>query len=266
MDRLDLEKTIIMKKINLILLSVFFTISLTSLGYIQYQSVSEYNNSEPQCAAHKFEFQYHIGPRFGSKILKEDLDKAEFITDVFPSCSNGKTKTYKDVKYFKFDEDDKPVLMSQSSESKLDDSQLAMFRSMESGESYSIQGKVSWMDEDSDLDIIDTLLCYVTVVPVQAAVYSEGMEAVIGYLRENSAEDVANVEEEKVDPGKISFVISKDGQLKNIDNDFSCGYKKVDKRMVKLLSNLPGKWIPARNAKGLDIDQQLTLFYGKMGC
>ena len=240
--------------------------SLTALGYIQYQSVSDYISTEPQCAAHKFEFQYQIGTRFNNKILKEDLEKAQFITDVFPSCSNGKTKTYKDVKYYKFDEDDKPILMSESNESKLNDHQMAMFRSMKSGESYSIQGKVSWTDESSNENIIDTLVCYVTVVPVQAAGYSQGMEAVIDYLRENSTEDVADVEEDKLDPGKISFIISKDGQLNNIDNDFSCGYKNVDNKMMKLLSDMPGKWIPARNADGLDIDQQLTLFYGKMGC
>ena len=39
-----------------------------------------------------------------------------------------------------------------------------------------------------------------------------------------------------------------------------------DKKMIELITNLPGKWAPAENQKGEKVDQELVISFGLMGC
>jgi hypothetical protein len=36
--------------------------------------------------------------------------------------------------------------------------------------------------------------------------------------------------------------------------------------MAELIANTSGEWIPAENAQGEKVEQELVLFFGSMGC
>ena len=51
-----------------------------------------------------------------------------------------------------------------------------------------------------------------------------------------------------------------------VELEESSGYPAIDKTMIELLTNAPGKWKPAKNAKGEKVDQQLVFSFGEVGC
>ena len=37
-------------------------------------------------------------------------------------------------------------------------------------------------------------------------------------------------------------------------------------KIIKILNEVPGTWIPAKNSKGEKVDQELVVSFGLMGC
>ena len=48
--------------------------------------------------------------------------------------------------------------------------------------------------------------------------------------------------------------------------DRSSGNVTIDKAMLSLIQSAPGKWIPAENEKGENVDQELVITFGVGGC
>ena len=107
---------------------------------------------------------------------------------------------------------------------------------------------------------------YLTIVPEKQAEYSEGKEALMKYLKENSEDARAHIIPEKLQPAKLYFTVTKNGTIAHVRLDRSSNYPVVDKRMIDLITNLPGKWEPAENLKGEKVDQELVISFGLIGC
>jgi len=65
---------------------------------------------------------------------------------------------------------------------------------------------------------------------------------------------------------KLYFTINTDGEVSNIYQDDDCGFDKIDRAMLELLKNLPGKWVTAENAACQKMEQELVISYGLVGC
>ena len=105
-----------------------------------------------------------------------------------------------------------------------------------------------------------------TIAPETSASYALGEEMIYDYLKAVIKDDLDGVSEKDLSPGKFNFIINADGYLQSVEQNGSCGIKTLDEKLKKALSNLPGKWIPAKNAKGENVSQQLVLSYGLIGC
>ena len=40
------------------------------------------------------------------------------------------------------------------------------------------------------------------------------------------------------------------------------GYPSIDEKFIELIKNIPGKWIPAENAKGEKMEQEFVFTFG----
>lgn len=109
---------------------------------------------------------------------------------------------------------------------------------------------------------------HITIVPEQQAVYVDGKEALLNHLKQNSKESMTVIKDEKLGAIKLSFVIDKQGKVTNIKHDaMTTGYPSIDKKLMHLLETIPGKWIPAKNAKGEKMEQELVFTFGpRDGC
>ncbi|WP_339705091.1 hypothetical protein [uncultured Kriegella sp.] len=107
-----------------------------------------------------------------------------------------------------------------------------------------------------------------TDVRVKQAEYEGGTKALREYFKANSieAEVKANVQMDELPPFKLVFTVTKKGMIENVKIEGTSGYLSIDNTMIKLISNTPGKWEPAENAKGEKIDQELVISFGLTGC
>lgn len=107
---------------------------------------------------------------------------------------------------------------------------------------------------------------HLTVVPEQQARYSLGKDALLDYIREKNEPYTAGLSLDQIGSGKLYFTVTKEGKIENININ---GYKSIpaiDLNLTNLMQNLPGDWEPARNAAGENVDQELVLSFGNMGC
>lgn len=211
----------------------------------------------------KVNFIYNIDSRFIWHITKEKLNKAQSIIDIYPegvtkgmgNFSNIQVTVMKDGEEISAFGDD--ILLNKE--------QLDLIKTLDYSSNFYVRanhGKFNYVTGESE----NYIVYYITVVPEKEAVYSKGNDVLIDYLRTNTVEDIKVVEESKLQPGQIRFTITTDGEVADVNIDSSSGYKKLDKKMVNLIENMPEKWQAATNAKGEKVAQTLIFFYGIEGC
>jgi hypothetical protein len=105
-----------------------------------------------------------------------------------------------------------------------------------------------------------------TITPHVQAQYKKGEAALLNYLKVNSQSEVAAIDLKKVTPAKIYFTVTKNGEITNIKQDRTTSYPLIDNKMMALISDMPGKWIPAQNKAGIKVDQELVFTFGLGGC
>ena len=110
------------------------------------------------------------------------------------------------------------------------------------------------------------LVYYITVTPEKEAEYTGGHNALIEYLRTNTRLQTAIIDKNKLRAGKLFFTVTKEGAIANARIDGTSGYPAIDETVVALILNTTGEWVPAQNAKGEKIDQELVLSFGTQGC
>lgn len=107
---------------------------------------------------------------------------------------------------------------------------------------------------------------YLTIVPEKQAVYVNGMDALIDYLKESNKKNTAIVRRSELKPGQLYFTVNKEGTISNVGLITTSGYPYIDKMLAELIANAPGEWEPAENSKGEKVDQKLILSFGAAGC
>lgn len=107
---------------------------------------------------------------------------------------------------------------------------------------------------------------HLAVVPEKQAEYEGGKGALMNHLKENSKEARTSQQMDELKPFKLFFKVTKKGAIENIKLDGTSGYLSIDNTMMELITNAPGKWEPAENAKGEKVDQELVVSFGLTGC
>jgi hypothetical protein len=105
-----------------------------------------------------------------------------------------------------------------------------------------------------------------TVIPEKQAVYSDGKEGLLTYLKKDSQSVIGNLDNEQLQPGKVRFTVTKKGTVKDVLLISTSGYQTIDDRMVELIKTMPGLWQPAEDVNGKKVDEQLVFSFGIVGC
>ncbi len=263
-----------MEKRKIIIWSGLALFCITTFGFVinkdahsvinqKYSEKLDFKGFEKKTA---FEFIYKVDTRFSKTITKEQIDAALSVEDVIPREEVKKVGSYLKIHLTTFVEDRLDWIQVSCEGALFNKEQIQMLQSMDYSSSFSITGKVKKLDTQTSTMIEDTLIYYMTVVPYKPAAYMEGSDALIHYIKTQSREAAAIVDEKIIRPGKISFMITKEGGIGRAKLTSTSGDIPLDIRMLEVVKNIPGKWDIARNERGENVDQELVLFFGLIGC
>ncbi len=211
------------------------------------------------------DFIYDVGPRFGP-MKKNKLEKATSIDAFFSAEELQKMVSLKSLSIIVIIDDKRSDIRETGTTATLTEGQLKLIQSFDYATNFLVRAEYQKINKETGALEDSYSTPHQTIVPEKQAEYASGEAALIKYLQENSKEAIANVEADKLQPAKLFFTVTKKGGIENVRLDRPSGYPEVDKTMIELISNAPGKWQPGENVKGEKVSQELVVSFGLMGC
>jgi len=211
------------------------------------------------------EFFYDIGTRFRG-IKKEALDNAKSIIDFLPNETSQEIANFKSVSVIILDDYRQTEMHETGTSDILTVAQSKLLRSAGYSTNILIRADFQELNKHTGKLTNNYFTPYITIVPETQAVYVNGKKSLIEYLKENSQEEITMVIKDKLKAGKLYFTVSKDGTILNAKIKATSGYPSIDKKMLELIYNMPGKWEPAKNSEDQNVDQILVFSFGLIGC
>ncbi|WP_452227997.1 energy transducer TonB [Lacinutrix sp. MEBiC02404] len=289
-----------MKKSILILCAVLITFSLTAFGVINWQEVKTEKSKileSKKVAIHTttvekanpdanyapmfgpiltsyteeenlYEgYNYNFGPRFGA-FKKSKLVGAKSIEDFFKWEELQSVNTIKSIEIVIVENDIQTEKRIIGYSNMLTEAQLQLLKSLDYASHFII--KLEYLKKNKTTGVLEDTNSapHLTIVPEKQATYSEGRKAFMKFFDENSKEarTKADVDQKKLQPAMLYFIVTKEGMIKDVKLDRSSNYPLIDETMLQLINNLPGTWKPAENEKGEKMEQELVVSFGLMGC
>jgi hypothetical protein len=263
-----------MKNIILIACTVVITFTLAAFTSSNWNCSFTHNScSQPTKVIEPPNFFYSLSSRCKNTITKERMHNAKTISDLMPdfrmqeNLKNNIT-SLRDVK-IRFEEENAhntKQRIAKGNGNTLSKEQITLFKSTDYTTSFFLEGFVTHNDLTSDLKKEQYFNYNIAVVPEQQASYKAGNNAFIDFLSTKCQPTINKVQKGNLKSGSISFTITNEGTISNINNNSTCGYSSVDERMMDLLNKLPEVWNVGTNGKGEKVDQTLVFSYGQMGC
>lgn len=263
---------------------LFYGLAVTSMGLMAFNVSDSYNtvhdsNETPVCdiISHDdqiineimdkvySDFFYDIGSRF-SPIKKSELDETRSMVDFIAKDYEGNIVEYRSVSVIVVIDDLQTDIRASGDNEVLTNAQLKLLQSMDYSTNFVV--KADFVEKDKTTGELQNYLAtpYHTVVPEKQAVYEPGTDVLLEYLRINNKENTANLDESKLQPAKLYFTVTKEGEISNIRLDRTSGFSEIDQTMIKLLTEAPGNWTPAQSSTGKNVDQELVVSFGMVGC
>jgi hypothetical protein len=258
-----------MKKSFVITCLAIVALSLMAIGYTKEPSKEKEKNkldnsltiedkeAEKQLVDAKI-FAIEVGSRYLATVSKEKLNQATSIIDILPK--DAKWEGYSIHKTHVSLIDGDLVTKAIGNSLILNDQQLALL------EMADYTNNIRFIAEHPGIAVKYGSNYFLTVVPEKEVEYANGKDDLLSYLRMNSAAIIAQVADKEVGAGKIAFTIDVLGNISNVNLTDTSGHLFIDLHMVNLLTTIPGKWIPAKNAQGERVAQRLVFSFGIMGC
>lgn len=208
-------------------------------------------------------FLYDFGPRFELTVTKKELAEIKSMKDLYHEES---IITYRAVTITIVENERLTSKRASGANEFLNKTQIEFLKSFEYSTNFQIGGDVVRKNKETGELEDGFSRPHVTVVPEVQAQYLNGRAALLDYLKKESKEEVAKLDEKKLQPGKVFFTITKNGTISNVRLLLTCGYDSIDKMMLKLIENAPGDWRPALDSKSEIVEQELVFSFGDMGC
>lgn len=211
------------------------------------------------------DFAYVVGPRFVNRVTKETVDNALSIDDIYPQSGERNIVSYHNTLITKFAESRKDWIYAKGEKETFNPAQIELLQKLPYGSSFSITGNIKFKVASGAIEE-DTLIQYMTILPTNPVTYKLGNENLISYLKKESKEAVEAAGDERLNPGRISFIVTKEGKIEQVKISNSSNFDSIDKRMLQIIQEIPGKWNVATNVKGEKVDQELIFSFGATGC
>lgn len=209
------------------------------------------------------DFYYNVAPRFNTTITKENLHNAKTIIDILPKGATEAMKKYENVSVAVL-KDGKEISEIGRNE-VLNAAQIKLLQSTDYSTNIHISADCKTKNQSGKLERYD-LVYYMTIVPEVAAAPENGQDVLLDYLKKNSTTERMGIEKNRLKPGKISFFITEDGVVANVNLNSTSGYDALDEKLLDLIAHMSQNWIPATNSKGEKVTQEFICFFGLEGC
>lgn len=272
-----------MKKSLLVLCAALIAFSLTAFGFISWNHTEakrekavilrnptfDYGLISIFCKAAPLDLLYKVDHRFRTSVTKETLHKATSILDMLPEEATESIVTYKKVKVAVLHNGRETYGMGASelgTTDRLTPAQVQLLQSTDYSSDILIRADYQTRNPHTGELQNDYLSYYLTIVPEKEAAFPGGYDALIHYLKENSRYFSLIIKKDQLEPGKVSFTVTREGNIADVVLASTSGYSSIDERLVELIRTMPGAWDPATNSRGEKIDQQLVFFFGMEGC
>lgn len=212
------------------------------------------------------DFFYDVDSRYLTTITKEVLSTARTIHDFLPNEHSQSIVSYKSVSVTVIENNTPTDIRETGNSDVLTASQIKLLRSAKYSTNFLI--RADYQSRNTLTGQLENKYStpHITIVPEKQAIYVNGKEALIAYLKENGRESTAIAENGKLQPGKLYFTITKTGTISDVELLTTSGYPSIDNKMIEVITQTPGKWAPAENSKGEKVDQRLVFSFGRIGC
>lgn len=211
------------------------------------------------------DFYFGVGPRF-NPITRTELSKIVSFRDFVHPEENLRIAKVIDTKIIKIENEAQTNFFQYQKGELLSWFQLNMLKETELSGNFCISANCQVKHEISGKLEDRSYNPHHTLVPDEQATYKLGEEALLSYLRENSAESIKIVDQEKRSSAKVYFTITSKGELTAIRLTGTTGYSSIDDRLLELIANLPSDWNPAKDEHGNTVEQELVFTFGNEGC
>ncbi len=211
------------------------------------------------------DFIYEIGSRFSS-IKKSEVENAKTMNAFFSEEELQKMETITSLKIIRVIDDKLSEIREVGTTKDLTKAQLNLLKYFEYDANFVVRADFKQRNEITG-ELEDNYASpHLTMVPEKQATFVDGKDALKAFLKMSTEKVRKDADPEKFQAAKLYFTVSKDGTIKNVHLDRSCGYPKIDEKMKELISQVPGTWLPAENEKGEKVDQELVVSFGLLGC
>lgn len=211
-------------------------------------------------------FVYNIDSRFIENITKEDLHSATSIKEIYPEEATRPEDVYSQVEVSIINNLGDVLVSEFGHGEALNDAQRKLLKTVDYANNIKIKADYGGLTAMVTNNHVNHIIYYISVLPEHEATYKNGHDTLMEYLRERSAEDIADIDQNVLRPGRLSFTVSKNGNVENVVLESTSGIDKLDTAMSKYVAAIPGEWNPATNGIGENIDQEFVFFFGKQGC
>ena len=211
------------------------------------------------------DFIYEIGPRFSS-IKKSEVENAKTMNAFFSEEELKKIETSNSLKIIRVIDDKLSEIREVGTTKDLTKAQLNLLKNFEYDTNFVVRADFKQRNEITG-ELEDNYASpHLTMVPEKQATFVDGKDALKAFFKMSTEEVRKDADPEKFQAAKLYFTVSKDGTIKNVHLDRSCGYPEIDEKMKELISQVPGTWLPAENEKGEKVNQELVVSFGLLGC
>lgn len=249
-----------MKKYALIFSTILIAIGLMSFGYLNLDQVEE---------PVPIDFFYNLGPRYNRTFTKAEMKAARTFSefDNLDALNPKHIVSFKSVKVLTIDDNYDPIKEVEGKSGEFNSVQLQLLASAPYSADILIRADYV-MRNNKTGELEDSYSTpHITVVPETRAEYpGGGYDAFVDYVKSHKVEETVAISKDDLKPGKIRFTVSKVGTITKVTLISSSGYRKIDKRMVELITEAPGNWKVAQDTDGQRVEEQLVFSFGIIGC
>ncbi|WP_299103352.1 hypothetical protein [uncultured Winogradskyella sp.] len=213
------------------------------------------------------DLHYSVDARFEA-VQKADIQAATSIYDFLNEDEKHQIEEIKSVKLIVIKDNQQSELQEYGTTAQLTKAQLKLLRSLDYFNHFTIRTEFKGKNKETGVIEDKFFGPHITIVPDQQAAYVDGKEALITYLKENSLEALNVITDDRLNAIKYSFIISKEGKVKDVKHDaMKTGYPSIDNKFKDLLQKIPGEWLPARKSNGEKMEQEFVFTFGSNdGC
>ena len=271
-----------MKNTQFLLITALLTFILTFLGCSKHSTPETGQTEAIQTEMAKFypavfntmpekkELVYNLDTRFIHKVTMEDLLSATSVADILPKETTDPIKQYGEMKLIilsgsdDFREDGN--ISKKGIGGEFNEAQRELLKTIDYSTNMVVAANYKIKNTYND-DLLDRYMTYhMTIIPAKQAEFAEGRDAFIQILKDKTKSQTYLIEEDKLQPGRVHFTVTSNGQIEDIRIASTSGYPSIDQTLVEIISNTSGQWIPASNAKGEKVSEELVFFFGQQGC